>query len=122
MTAEIVGRVTANLARASGWLAAHRDHIGWSYLGSPDARIRASEVLRTSSSLATRPTTPSITSLPPYPNFRFPTGTSADPQRPTCSSSLLAEAAGRRERAQSVAAVVSSLFPSHSPSFAEVRL
>lgn len=47
--------------------------------GATSARpTRTSEpprLLRTSS-LPTSPTTPSITSLPPYPNFRFPTGTS----------------------------------------------
>jgi len=41
---DIVGRVTANLAHAPDWLTAHRDSIDWSYLGSPDAHIRASEV------------------------------------------------------------------------------
>lgn len=42
--ATILGYVAANLGRARDWLADHSASIDWSYLGSADAYIRASEV------------------------------------------------------------------------------
>ena len=40
----IVARVRANLDNADAWLSDHAETIDWSYLGSTDAHIRASEV------------------------------------------------------------------------------
>ena len=40
---DVLAQVAANLERRD-WLAAHAEGIDWTYLGSPDAHIRASQV------------------------------------------------------------------------------
>jgi len=66
----IVARIGANRSNARAWLGEHAEAIDWSYLGSPDAHIRASEVAADLFSPPTTAPTPSTTGPPSCPSYR----------------------------------------------------